>query len=150
MARAYHHEMNASKREPAAGRTPSKKVAAAKKKVVAPPLEPSTKPFLRFYHSPELRKKTNTVLTTLQDARDPTTIRGPLGDIAVELTNAGLEYYFMQPLKRAKVGFVTEQSARLGMTGVQQLMGSVIRNVIGRMDGPQLLSVGQSLRLFMR
>ena len=43
-----------------------------------------------------------------------------------------------------------EQSASLGMTGVQQIMGSVIRNIIGRMDGPQLLSVGNSLRQFMR
>jgi hypothetical protein len=34
-----------------------------------------------------------------------------------------------------------EQSASVGMTGVQQLMGSVIRNIIGRLDGPQLLSV---------
>jgi len=33
---------------------------------------------------------------------------------------------------------------------VQQLMGSVIRNVVGRMSGAQLLSVGESLRQFMR
>ena len=37
---------------------------------------------------------------------------------------------------------IVAQSAALGMTGVQQLMGSVIRNIIGRMDGPQLLSCG--------
>jgi hypothetical protein len=43
-----------------------------------------------------------------------------------------------------------EQSAALGMTGVQQLMGSVIRNFIGRMDGLQLLSVGHSRRRFMQ
>jgi hypothetical protein len=45
---------------------------------------------------------------------------------------------------------MVEQSASLGMTGVQQLMGSVIRNVVGRMTGAQLLSVGESLRQFMR
>ena len=110
----------------------------------------SAKPFLRFYHSKELRTKTNAVLTTLEGARDPTVHRGTLADLAVELTNAGLDYYFLKPLKLAKAGFVVEQSASLGMTGVQQLMGSVIRNIIGRMDGPQLLSVGTSLRQFMR
>jgi hypothetical protein len=68
----------------------------------------------------------------------------------VELTNGGLDYFFLQPLKVAKAGFMVEQSASLGMTGVQQLMGSVIRNVIGRMTGAQLLSVGESLRQFMR
>jgi hypothetical protein len=76
--------------------------------------------------------------------------RGALANLAVELTNSGLDYYFIQPLKDAKAGFVVEQSASLGMTGVQQLMGSVIRNIIGRMDGPQLRSVGSSLRQFMR
>ena len=142
--------MNVSKREPGVGRTPPKKVAASRKKVVALRRKTSAKPYLRFYHSPELRKKTDAVLMKLEGSGDPATVRGPLGNLAVELTNAGLDYYFIQALKRAKAGFVTEQSASLGMEGVQQLMGSVIRNVIGRMDGPQLLSVGQSLRLFMR
>jgi len=106
--------------------------------------------FLRFYHSAELRAKTNAVLTTLESARDPTVHRGALADIAVELTSSGLDYYFIKPLKAARAGFVVEQSASLGLTGVQQLIGSVIRNIVGRMDGPQLRSVGQSLRQFMR
>jgi hypothetical protein len=110
----------------------------------------SAKPFLRFYHSAELRTKTNAVLMTLESARDPTVHRGVLANLAVELTNSGLHYYFIKPLKDAKAGFVVEQSASLGMTGVQQLIGSVIRNIIGRMDGPQLRSVGSSLHQFMR
>jgi hypothetical protein len=36
------------------------------------------------------------------------------------------------------------------MAGAQQVIGSVIRNIITRMDGPQLLSVVNSLRQFMR
>lgn len=132
-----------TKRKPAAKSAPSSKLATASSK-------PSAQPFLRFYHSNELRTKTNAVLTTLEGARDPTVHRGTLANLAVELTNAGLDYYFLKPLKFAKAGFVVEQSASLGMTGVQQLMGSVIRNIIARMDGPQLLSVGTSLRQFMR
>ena len=132
-----------TKRKPAAKRAPSPKLATA-------PSGSSTKPFLRFYHSEELRKRTMAMLKALESARDPTVHRGALADIAVELTHGGLDYYFLQPLKLAKAGFVVEQSAGLGMTGVQQLMGSVIRNVIGRMDGPQLLSVGHSLRSFMQ
>jgi hypothetical protein len=132
-----------SKRRPAAKSAQSTKLAPA-------PAGSSAKPFLRFYHSEALRKRTLVILTSLESARDPTVHRGALADIAVELTNGGLDYYFIQPLKVARAGFIVEQSAGLGMTGVQQLMGSVIRNVIGRMDGPQLLSVGQSLRQFMR
>ena len=90
------------------------------------------------------------MLKALEGARSPTVHRGALAENAVELTNGGLDYYFIQPLKVAKAGFIVEQSAGLGMTGVQQLMGSVIRNVIGRMDGTQLLSVGHSLRRFMQ
>lgn len=66
----------------------------------------------------------------------------------MEPTNAGLDAYFMQP-QRAKPGFVAEQSASLGMVGVQQVMSKVIRRVIGRMDGAQLLSVRGSIRQFM-
>ena len=134
---------NPPKRRPAAKSAQSTKLAPA-------PSEASAKPFLRFYHSAALRQKTLSVLTTLESARDPTVHRGALADIAVELTNGGLDYFFLQPLKVAKAGFIVEQSASLGMTGVQQLMASVIRNVVGRMSGAQLLSVGKSLRQFMR
>jgi hypothetical protein len=134
---------NPSKRRPAAKSTQSTKLAPA-------PSGSSAKPFLRFYHSAALRRKTLAMLTSLESARDPTVHRGALADIAVELTNGGLDYFFLQPLKVAKAGFIVEQSASLGMTGVQQLMASVIRNVVGRMSGAQLLSVGKSLRQFMR
>jgi hypothetical protein len=33
--------------------------------------------------------------------------------------------------------------------GVQQVMGSVVHRIIGRMDGPQLISVCQSIRQLM-
>jgi hypothetical protein len=134
---------NPPRRRPAAKSAQSAKLAPA-------PSGSSTKPFLRFYHSAALRQRTLAVITSLESARDPTVHRGALADIAVELTNGGLDYFFLQPLKVAKAGFVVEQSASLGMTGVQQLMGSVIRNVVGRMTGAQLLSVAKSLRQFMR
>lgn len=107
------------------------------------------KPFLRFYHSEALRKKTLSLLSTLEQAPDATAHRSALADVVVELTNAGMNYYFMQPLKQAKPGFIVEQSASLGMAGVQQVMASVIRQVVGRMESPQLLSVCSSIRQLM-
>lgn len=56
---------------------------------------------------------------------------------------------FMQPFKLAKPGFIVEQSANLGMAGVRQVMVSVIRQVVGCMEGPQLLSICGSIRQFM-
>jgi hypothetical protein len=107
------------------------------------------KPFLRFYHSEALRKKTLSVLNTLEQAQDATHHRNALADIVVQLTNSGMDYYFMKPLKLAKAGFIVQQSANLGLAGAQQVMGAVIRNIIGLMDRPQLLSVCGSIRQLM-
>ena len=56
----------------------------------------------------------------------------------------------MQSLKRANVGFIIQTSATVGMAGGMQVIGTVIRNNIERMNGPQLISVCASLRQFMR
>ena len=129
--------------------TSPKRTTAARGKQSAKPSSEPSEPFLRFYHSRELRKKTLLLLHTLEQAKDATVHREALADIVVKLTSSGLDYYFMKPLKLAKAGFIVEQSANLGLTGVQQVMGSVIRNIIGRMNGPQLLSVCGSIRTLM-
>lgn len=128
--------------------------AKPKPKAKAPPKPkrpagPPSPPFLRFFHPEPLRKKTLSVLAALEGAEDATAHRDALADVVVELTNSGLDAYFMKPLKQAKAGFITEQSASLGLSGAQKVMGSVIRNIIGRMDGPPLLSVCRSIRDFM-
>lgn len=115
----------------------------------AAPSGPTAAPYLRFYHSASLRKKTLSVLDALERAPDPVRHREALADIVVELTKSGLDYFFMKPLKCAGAGFIVQQSAKLGMAGTEQVMGSVVRNVIGRMDGPQLLSVCGYIRELM-
>lgn len=131
--------------------TPAKRRSQAKRtaRVSSKPPALSAKPFLRFYYPADLRKKTLSVLSTLEQAEDPTAHRGALADVVVRLTNSGMDYYFMGPLKLAKPGFIVQQSANLGMAGAEQMMGSVIRNIIGRMDRPQLLSVCGSIRQLM-
>lgn len=124
---------------------------AAKPRAVAPSKAgKKVLPFLRFYHSEALRTKTLAVLTTLEDAPDPTKYRDALAKLIVELNDAGMNYYFIRPLKLAKPGFIVEQSASLGMAGALQVIGSVVRNIIGRMDKPQLLSISASIRQLIR
>ncbi len=113
-----------------------------------PSPEPS-EPFLRFYHSRALRRKTLSLLGDLEQAQDATAHRAALADVIVELTNSGMDYYFMKPLKHAKAGFIVQQSASLGLAGVQRVMGAVIHNIIGRMDSAQLRSVCGSVRQLM-
>ena len=128
-----------------AKRTAPLKPKPSPKRTSEPPTSPS-RPYLRFYHSEALRTKTLSVLATLEQATDATKHRDDLANIVVELMNSGMDYYFMKPLKQAKAGFIVEQSANLGLAGVQQVMASVIKRVIGHMESPQLLSVCGSIR----
>lgn len=109
----------------------------------------AAKPSLRFHHSRELRAKTLTVLDLVESAEVPNDHAERLIGVVLELTQAGLDQYFLQTLKTAKANFVVQQSAALGVSGVQKLMGTVIRNILGRMDNQQLVSVCRSIRGFM-
>ena len=134
--------------------SPSTRKAAPKRKSPAKaspaPSDSPSSPFLRFHHSEALRKKTLSVLASVEKARDASEHRDDLADLVVELTKCGLEAYFMAPLKASGAGFIVQQSASLGLAGAMQIMGSAIRTVVGRMDAPQLLSVSGSIRQFMR
>ncbi|MCX7166152.1 MAG: hypothetical protein NTV11_07740 [Rhodocyclales bacterium] len=106
-------------------------------------------PFLRFHHSDRLRAKTLAVLTALEQAADPEQHRETLADLVVELTESGMDYYYLRALKLAKAGFLVEQSARLAMSGAVKLIGSVSRKFIVRMDAAQLLVVSHHIRELM-
>lgn len=105
-----------------------------------------TEPSLRFYHSKELRAKTEAVLSSLEATPDQPEHGESLADLVNDLIDAGMDYYFMRALKEAKVGFVGEQSAKLGMSGAVKLISSVSRKFIVRMDKNQLLIVASHIR----
>lgn len=130
----------------------SKSSAPPAEPVVEQPVDPSLpgqKPFLRFYHAAGLRTRTLATLTALEQAPDPTRHRNALSDIVMELTDSGLEYYFLRPLELAKAGFVVKQSANIGIAAVKRVMGPVVHNVIGRLDKDELLTVCSHIRQLM-
>jgi hypothetical protein len=135
---------------PTSSKRLSKQRETPRAKPLAKASSPPSQPFLRFYHSKGLRADTLRVLATLEKAKDGTQHRDALADVVVELTDSGMEYYFLRPLKLANVGFLTQQSANLGMAAAKQVLGSVIRNIIGRMDHPQLLIVCSYIRQLMK
>ena len=106
-------------------------------------------PFLRFYHSKALRTRTLSVLEALETAEDPTSHRDALAEVVLELTEVGLAYYFVKPVQAAKVGFLAEQTTRVGISGILRVMGPVARRVIGGMSADQLLSVSKHVRHLM-
>jgi hypothetical protein len=127
----------------------SKKEAVVATSAVELSSPPVPKPFLRFYHSEGLRAKTLTVLSTVEKAKDGRQYRSALADIVVELTDCGMDYYFMRPLKLAKAGFLVEQSANVGMAATTRVLASVVRRIIGGMDNAQLLVVCGYIRELM-
>jgi hypothetical protein len=112
----------------------------------ARPSAPTTKPSLRFYYADGLHAKILDVLETVEQAEDSTRHRQALCDIVLELAGTGMHYYYLRPLRLAKTSHVLERSARMGINGVLWVMAPVIRNVIGRMNKPQLLAVCSHIR----
>ncbi len=129
--------------------SPKRAAPVAAKRAPRKSAETGSKPFLRFHHSHELRAKTIEVLEAIENAQKPTVHSGRLTELVLELTDCGMDQYFLQSLKATKANFVVQQSAALGMSGVQRVMGTVIRNIIARMDDRQVLSVCGSIRKFM-
>ena len=141
-----------SKTSKAAAKTtkaPAKAAAKAPAKTAATRVSPSAakaEPSLRFYHSKALRTRSDAVLSALE--KSPTDARhgAAVADLVAALVEAGMEYYFLRALQLAKVGFIKEQSARLGVSGATQLINSVSRKFIVNMDSTQLLVVAAHMR----
>jgi hypothetical protein len=106
-------------------------------------------PSLRFHYSTALHARMLEVLEALESAADPTCHRGALADVVLELTEAGLDFYFVKAVQDAKVGYMAEQSTKLGLSSIRKVMGPVVRRVIGGMNEAQLLSVSRHMRRLM-
>ena len=128
-------------------RTPKQRPKARMKPLTKSSLR-TAEPSLRFYHSKALRAKTLAVLSSVENAKD-LQHRDELSDLVVELTNSGMDYYFLRPLRLAKAGFFVEQSAKVGMAATTRVLASVICSIIGRMDKPQLFTVCSYIRGLM-
>lgn len=107
-------------------------------------------PSLRFRYPAALHAQALEVLEALETAEDATRHRGALSDVVLELTEAGLDYYFVKAVRDADVGYVAEQTTKLGLSSIRKVMGPVVRRVIGGMSADQLRSVGGHIRELMK
>jgi hypothetical protein len=103
-------------------------------------------PSMRFYHSSALRQKTDEVLNALEAHPGRKNHGEAVSELVSDLIDAGMDYYFLKALKAADVGFVAEQSARLGMSGAVKLISSVSSKFLTRMDHTQLMVVASHIR----
>lgn len=109
----------------------------------------SEKPSIRFFHSRDLRTRTNGVLAAIARDEDPTRHAGALSRVVVDLTRAGLSYYFLRPLEQAKVGLVIQQTARLGMAGALRMMSPVVHAVLAGADATQVRTIARHISHLM-
>ena len=109
----------------------------------------SSRPSLRFFHSAALRTRSDKVLAGIEHDKDPTQHAEVLSKLVVDLTEAGLDYYFLKPLQQAKVGFVTRQTARFGMAGALRMMSPVIRTILASANATQLRVITRHIRELM-
>jgi len=112
-------------------------------------MPPSAKPSLRFFHSAALRTRSNKVLDAMERDKDPTRHVGALSSLVVDLTEAGLNYYFLKPLQQAKVGFVARRTASFGMAGTLQVMSPIIRTILSGTNATQLRVITRHIRQLM-
>lgn len=112
-------------------------------------LDSPDSPSLRFRYSEDLHARAVTLLDAVEDAADPTEFRKALGELVVEMTSAGMNYYFLRPLELAKGGFLSQQSAAFGISSAVRIMSPFIRSTIGGMDKKQLLVIAGYLRRLM-
>jgi len=103
-------------------------------------------PALRFHHSEESETRMLAVLTALETAEDPEDHRQSLADLVAELTESGMDYYYLRALRLSDAGPLAQQSAKLGIAGAVKMISSVSRRFIMRMSGKELLAVTGHIR----
>ena len=106
----------------------------------------TAQPSMRFFHSTELKEKTDAVISELESNPDYPKHGDAMADLVAELVNAGMDYYFVKALKEAKIGFISEKSALLGIASAVRLISSVSRKFIVRMDSNQLSIVANHIK----
>jgi hypothetical protein len=108
------------------------------------------KPSLRFFHPAALRTRTDKLLAAIQRDEDPTQHANALSTLVVDLTEAGLDYYFLRPLRQANISFVARQTANFGLAGVLRFMSPIIRTILGGANGTQLRVISRHIRQLAR
>jgi len=121
-------------------------MASSKKSFKRPAGGSTDGPSLRFHHSEELAARMLSVLTAVEEADDPEDHREALADLVTELTESGMDYYYLRALKLSNAGQLAQQSAKLGIAGAVKMISSVSRRFIMRMNGEELLAVTGHIR----
>ncbi len=94
-----------------------------------------------FCISSELMKRAEASVQSLRrDPEDPSHVK-ELVAVVLELTENGLDYYFLEPLRCARVGAMGMTTARLGIATAGRAISPLVRRVMSSLDEEQILSI---------
>ena len=104
------------------------------------------KPSLRFFHSAALRRRSDRLLAAIESDGDAKAHAHDLADLVVELTEAGMDYYFLKPIRNAKLGMVAQKTAQFGVAGALRMMTPIVRTVLHGATAAQLRTIATHMR----
>ena len=97
--------------------------------------------FFAFELSPELLARTEAIIDKLRSAEDRRARLQELIAVVLELTETGLDAYYLKPLELAEVGFASRSAAKVGVAAAGKGIPVIVRKVLGKMSDEQLLTV---------
>lgn len=98
-------------------------------------------PSLRYYLNADLYRRTEDLLAKIEADDKGSRHAADFAELVNELTDGGLTYYFVEPLKQANAGYMAQKTAQIGMASVAKIARPIIRKLIGGLNDEQLKSV---------
>lgn len=115
-----------------------------------PPRKKKEAHFFRFTLPDALGVRTKRVLAAIAENDEPGQYGTELSEVIIALMDAGLKFYFLDPMKRIRLNAVVFQGSALGLAGVLGIIAPMVRNVVAHLDDKQLREVAQIMREMMR
>lgn len=94
-----------------------------------------------FEIPPELMARAQAALEAVRDDPEHRPHIKALVEVVLELTDRGMDFYYLEPLRRAEVGTMARSAARLGIATVGRGIPPVVRRVVSSLDGEQVLAI---------
>ena len=100
-------------------------------------------PRIGFRISPELAARTESAVAGVrQDPADRDRV-DELVEVVLEMTDVGLDYYYLEPLRRARVGAMATGAAKLGLATAERSIPPIVRRVLTGLDAEQILEIAE-------
>ena len=101
--------------------------------------------FAAFPLEEELQQRVYMFIEEMRATEDRAPFRKELAEIVRLLTDAGLEYYFWEPVKLTKLGPVTQKMIRVGMNSGKKTLNVIASKVIKGFTNEQMLTIAEFL-----